>query len=144
MTLVSFIESQSCATICCVDAHAMPFCYNCYYSFHLQNMMLFYKTKSDTRHKQILNENRMVAGSILPDRLNKLTISGIQFEGEVLLESDADNESASQWYYQKNPWALAVPGELHRIRLNRIKFTNGLAAFTKKTIWEREVITTTN
>jgi len=78
-----------------------------------------------------------VAGTILPDKLNKLQVKGIQFEGTVLAFDDALAASASNHYYKKNPMAVAMSGDIWTVQLNRIKYTDNTLGFGKKIIWER-------
>lgn len=133
-----YIKEQTCATICCIDEEQLPYCFNCFYAYNRQEHLLYYKSGKETRHSTILLKNDVVAGTILPDRLNKLHIQGMQFEGEVLALEHPRTKNAAAFYYKKNPLAVAMPGEIWTIQINRIKLTDSSIGFGKKITWERD------
>ena len=132
-----YIQEQSCATISCVDVKAQPYCFNCFYAYNAEQQLLYYKSSTDTKHSAIVLKNSAVAGTILPDRLNKLLIKGVQFEGEVLSFDHPLAKAASTCFHKKNPIALAMPGEVWTIKINSIKFTDNSLGFGKKLNWQR-------
>jgi hypothetical protein len=136
-TIIHFLQQQTCATVCCVDAAGKPWCFNCFYVFNAEEGLLYYKSSPDTHHSALIKMNPVIAGSILPDKLNKLLVKGIQFDG-VLLEADHPlTKHAAAQYYKKNPLALAMPGEIWTIRINHIKMTDSTKGFGKKIGWSR-------
>ena len=78
--IIDFIHQYKVATIACVEENK-PYCFNCYYSFMEQDGFLVYKSSFNTRHENILNNNKQVAGTIIPEQIEVSTIRGIQFEG---------------------------------------------------------------
>ncbi len=132
-----FIEANTCATICCIDEAALPYCFNCYYAYNRKNQLLYYKSSLDTQHSIHILINRQVAGSILPDKLNKLQVKGIQFQGTVLAEEHPLAVHAPADYYLKNPMAIAVPGQVWTVQINQIKYTDNTLGFGKKLAWSR-------
>lgn len=133
----SYILEQSCANVCCVDEKGEPYCFSCFYAYDSEQQLLYYKSSTDTKHSAIILKNKAVAGTILPDRLNKLLIKGLQFEGEVLSFDHPLAKAASTFYHKKNPIALAMPGEVWTIQLNSMKFTDTNLGFGKKLNWQR-------
>jgi uncharacterized protein len=135
--IAEFISKQTCGNLCCVAEQGYPYCFSFFYSFDEKEMMLYYKSSDDTNHSEILYQNKIVAGTILPDKLNFLAIKGIQFEGEVIEPNHPDAKNASSHYHKKHPMALAMPGDIWAICLNSIKFTDNTLGFGKKLKWKR-------
>ncbi|MFZ9387675.1 MAG: pyridoxamine 5'-phosphate oxidase family protein [Chitinophagaceae bacterium] len=135
--ITRFIGEQTCASVCCVDEKGEPYCFSCYYSFDSKTGLLYYKSSSMSRHSAILDFHPVVAGTILPDRLNQLKVRGIQFEGVMLPSGHPLTKAAARDYYMKHPLAITVPGEIRIIQINHIKFTDSTAGFGKKQTWSR-------
>ena len=136
-SIILFLQQQTCATVCCVNAAFKPWCFNCFYVFNTEAGVIYYKSSQGTQHSAVLKSSPEVAGTILPDKLNKLLVKGVQFEG-VLLEADHPLAiHAAAHYYKKNPLALAMPGEIWTIQLNHIKMTDSSKGFGKKITWDR-------
>lgn len=136
-SIIQFIQEQTCATICCVDEQGKPWCFSCYYAFNRADGLLYYKSSPDSHHAPIIKGNPNIAGTILPDKLNKLLVKGIQFEGIILGEQHPSAATASGFYYKRFPIALAMTGNLSVIQINRVKMTDSTAGFGKKITWNR-------
>ena len=137
-TIISFLQQQTCTTICCINEQGNPYCFNCYYAFNSEEGMLYFKSSVDSRHSVLLKKNPCVAGTILPDKLNILLVKGVQFEGFFLGTQHPLMGKVSGFYYKKHPIALAMPGEIHTIQINHIKMTDSTKGFGKKINWDRE------
>lgn len=138
--IVEFIEKQTCASICCADDQGNPYCFSCFYVLNSTDGLLYFKSSASSKHGGILQQRKSIAGTILPDKLNKLMVKGIQFEGRMLNADDPLTIAAPAQYYKKNPAALAIPGELWVIELLHIKMTDSTLGFGKKIIWERSEV----
>jgi uncharacterized protein YhbP (UPF0306 family) len=136
-SIIKFIEKQKCASICCVNEEGKPYCFSCFYVFSSQHGLLYFKSSSAARHSAIISNNPLIAGTILPDKLNVLLVKGIQFEGVILPENHPFTQQASAHYYKKNPAALAMPGEVWAIQIDSIKMTDSTMGFGKKITWNR-------
>ncbi len=136
--ITAFMEAQTCATICCIDAAGMPWCFSCYFEWNDTEGLLYFKSSVDSRHASMLKENKAVAGTVLPDKLNKLLVQGVQFEGQVLDASSEQAKGAAAFYHKKNPLALAIAGETWTVQINYLKMTDSTLGFGKKTVWERQ------
>ena len=137
----NYIKQQTCASVCSIDGTGDPLCFNCFYAYDEQEQLLYFKSGTDTRHSLNLSLNPKVGGTILPDKMNKFHIRGVQFEGIVLLSGNGlQAKQASGRYYQTHPMALAMPGEIWIVQLNRIKFTDNSLGFGKKLIWQRDKV----
>ncbi|MBC7890367.1 MAG: pyridoxamine 5'-phosphate oxidase family protein [Ferruginibacter sp.] len=136
--ITRFLQKQTCATICCVDEQAKPWCFSCFYALKLEEGLLYFKSSEDSRHAALMKINPVIAGAILPDKLNALLVKGVQFEGVAL---DADHplaEQASVNYHKKHPMGLAIPGEIWTIQISHIKMTDSTLGFGKKITWKRK------
>ena len=136
--IIDFIRKQTCGNLCCVDEQGNPYCFSFFYSFDEKEKMLFYKSSDETMHSEILHHNNKVAGTILPDKLNLLQIKGIQFEGVILPSGHPLTKIASSHYHKKHPVAIAMPGDIWIVQVNRFKFTDNSLGFGKKLIWNRD------
>lgn len=136
--IISFLRLQTNMTIA-VAENNFPYCANCFYAFYKNENLLVFKSKPETIHVTIALKNRNVAGTIIPDSLNKSRIQGIQFTGYFLKPERKLFSSAKNTYYKKFPFAMVIPGELWAIELLTIKFTDSKAGFGKKMEWKREI-----
>ena len=136
--IIPFIQQQSCATVCYTDEAGVPFCFSCYYVFNEQEVLLYFKTSADSHHSVMMKKNPRIAGTVLPDKLNKIATRGIQFRGELLDAHDTLCTDAYSNYHKKIPMALAMKGEVLTIRMDSIKMTDSTKIFGKKTTWERQ------
>jgi len=144
LNIVHFIEKQNSATICCTGNAGNPYCFSCYYAINLKDGLLYFKSSVEAYHSILLKENPVIAGTILPDSLNKLKIKGVQLTGELLNNQDALVKDAYILYHRKHPIALAIKGEVFTIRLDSIKMTDSTKVFGKKIFWNRTVIVAAN
>lgn len=136
--LNEYITAQSCASVCCIDTDGLPYCFSCFYAYNSVEKLLYYKSSMDTRHSKIIANNPLVAGTMLPDKLNKLHVRGMQFEGIILPAEHPLTKNAAAHYYKKNPVAVAMPGEIWTIQINSLKLTDSSFGFGKKLTWHRE------
>lgn len=132
-----FIQRQTCATICCVDEMGAVYCFNCFYVIDVDEALLYFKSPETTCHSALIKKNPFIAGTILPDKLNRLEIKGIQFTGIVLDAREEIQKQAALRYHSKYPAAVAVPGEMWIIQIYHIKMTDGSPGFRKKIFWDR-------
>ena len=135
--ITGFLAQQLCATVCSINEDKQPYCFSCFYAFNKEEGLLYYKSSANTQHSANIMMNPVVAGSILPDKLSRFLVQGIQFEGIVLARDHPSASSATFNYYKKHPGAVAVHGEVWTIRLDSIKFTDSSLGFGKKILWSR-------
>ncbi len=136
-TITRFLEEQTCATICCVDDNGKPYCFSCYYVFNKEVGVFYFKSSAEAYHSVLLKNNPGIAGTMLPDKLNKLITRGIQLQGEVLQDLHPLAKEAYYLYHKKHPMALAIKGKVVTIRIDKIKMTDSKLGFGKKLNWNR-------
>lgn len=134
-SISEFLLTQSCANIACLDSDGKPYSFSCYYVFHPELNQLYFKSSDDSAHSTYLANNASVSGTVLPDKLNKLKVKGLQMEGICLNEDHPLAKVASQYYHKKNPLALAMPGKVWTIQLEHLKLTDSSLGFGKKLHW---------
>lgn len=136
--IIQFIQKQTCATVCCVDEQGRPYCFSCFYAFHPEEKLLYFKSSADSHHSALMKKNPFIAGTILPDKLNTVFVKGVQFEGTILNAHHPLTKQASGYYHKKHLLALAIPGETWTVQINRIKMTDSTKGFWKKITWNRD------
>ncbi|MEI8060360.1 MAG: hypothetical protein WCG67_09395 [Ferruginibacter sp.] len=139
--IVDFISNQTCANICCIDENYKPYCFSCFYVLNSDKGVLYFKSSIKTKHVDLFQKQPNIAGTILPDKLNKLFVKGIQFEGRILDSDHPLTIIAPIAYYKNNPAAIAIPGQLWVIEIDHIKMTDSTLGFGKKITWNRKEIT---
>ena len=136
--ILSFLKRQSAASICCVNELNEPYSFSCFYAFKDTENLLYYKSTVASYHSKILLQNPKVSGTIMPDKLNKLAVKGIQFTGLVLAEKDPLCVGAFKNYHSRFPMAIAIPGVVWTIQFNQLKMTDNVPGIFKKHSWQRE------
>lgn len=135
--IIEFLQEQTCAGICCLDENGRPYCFSCFYAFNSSAGLLYFKSSANSHHTGLMKSNPFVAGTILPDKLNKIQIKGIQFEAMVLDTQQPLVKRSLGIYLKKHPLALAIPGDTWALQINFIKMTDSTLGFGKKIIWNR-------
>jgi uncharacterized protein YhbP (UPF0306 family) len=136
--ITAFIEKQKCASVCCLDEHNNPYCFNIFYVFDNAERRLYFKSAYNSNHARYLLQNKIVAGTILPDKLNLFAVRGVQFTGFVIENPDLSHHHAAEEYHKRFPFALAMPGDVWTIQLETIKMTDNTIGIGKKISWQRE------
>lgn len=137
-----FLQGQNSVTICCMDVERKPWCFSCFYAFNSKDDLLYYKSSDTSRHSTIIKENPVIAGSVLPDKLNKLMVRGIQLTGVILKPGHHLSKDAAKMYYASHPLAITMPGQIWTVQLDHIKMTDTSIGFAKKLSWSREQVKT--
>ncbi len=135
--IADFIKANKVATICCIDERANPYCFNCFYAFHEKAHLLLFKSSVDSHHSKLLSQNPNVAGTILPNKVELLSLQGIQFSGRILKDPFPEQIRPEIIYHKVFPVALARPGHLWTIQLEKIKMTDNTRIFGKKIAWQK-------
>ena len=134
--ILDFILHNNIASVCCTTNN-IPYCFNCFYSVLKDEMCIVFKSSVDTKHIQILADNKLVAGTIIDSDINLARVIGTQFEG-IHIENDKIAPKASKSYYLRYPFAIAMPGRLWILELNAIKYTSTINGIKHKLEWSRD------
>lgn len=133
-----FINKQTCATICCIDAEGNPYCFTVFIAFNSDQVLLYFKSSAATQHSKFIHTNPKVAGTILPNKLSRFSTQGIQFQGVILVNENPLTLQATTHYYKRHPLALGVPGEVYTLQLNQIKYSGLHLGIKTKLSWSRD------
>lgn len=135
--ILSFINVQTALTFATVKDD-IPYCATCFYAFIPERNCLVIKSDSKTQHIQQALLNNSIAGAIVPDKLLKTKVQGIQFQGKFIVAEKELLPEAKSVYYKKYPFALAIPGDLWLLELTSLKFTDNTLGFGKKLNWNKQ------
>lgn len=136
--ILAFLKKQTAASLCCVNEMNEPYSFSCFFAFNSTENLLYYKSTASAYHSKILLQNPKVSGTIMPDKLIKLAVKGIQFTGVVLDEDNPLCMDAFKNYHSRFPLAVAIPGVVCTIQLNQLKMTDNVPGFFRKHSWQRE------
>jgi uncharacterized protein YhbP (UPF0306 family) len=136
--IIVFLKKQTAASISCISEINEPYSFSCFFAFNSTEKLLYFKSSESALHSRIILKNPKVSGTIMPDKLNKLSIKGIQFAGEVLDRNEPFCADASGNYYSKFPLAVTIPGVIWTIQLNQLKMTNNVLGIFEKFSWQRD------
>ncbi len=103
-----------------------------------ENCVLYFKSSVEAYHSVLLIKNPVVAGTIMPDKVNRLITRGAQLQGEMLPDTHPLAQDAYQQYHKKYPMALAIKGEVFTVLLSDIKMTDSKLGFGKKVYWKSQ------
>ncbi|MEW6467642.1 MAG: hypothetical protein AB1458_01890 [Bacteroidota bacterium] len=134
--IASFMSGQTSLTLA-VSSNNEPYCATCFYSYIKDGHLLVIKSKPTTAHARIAEKNPLVAGTILPDKMDKTRIRGIQFTGKIIIPDRSAMNRARDGYYIKFPFALTFTGELIVIQLLRVKYTDSLLGLGERLTWPK-------
>ena len=137
--IINFIKENKVATVCCTDGKNNPYCFQCFYAFDEKNRLLFFKSSAGAYHVELMSANHSVAGTIQAQKIDLLTLKGIQFTGQLLTNEILYAISPGQFYHKRFPFAVARPGKVWCIELTMVKMTDNTNVLGKKLKWEREV-----
>ena len=133
--ILEVIKANNIATVCCCEDNK-PHCFSCFYTYMEDEACIIFKSSDSSRHMQILSENNMVAGTIIPSENSMTKVIGLQFEG-LMVDKDAIGSRATRVYYTRYPFAVAVPGRIWVLQLKSIKYTNTTNGIKHKLEWVR-------
>jgi len=129
-----FIAGAKCLSMATQSTDGL-WCASCYYAYDEKNVCLIFKSSEDTRHVQDGLKNPVVAGTILSDKLETVSIKGVQFTG---IFSEAKNDESASLYYNRFPFARAIGGKFWVIKLKTMKYTDNTLGFGTKMHWQSE------
>ncbi len=134
--ITDFMQHCTVMTLATTTAEG-PQCANCFFVYQEENNLILFKSEEKTNHVINAMKKEKVAGTILPDSLERTAIRGIQFTGSFFMPGPALKKETEQAYYSKFPIARAVPGKIWCILPLYIKFTQNHLGIKRKMEWRR-------
>lgn len=131
-----FLSENKVATVCFITNNSNPYCINCFYVFDEASQSLVFKSSYGTSHDTLVKEGASVAGTVIPDLINVLTLKGIQFNGLLLSNKAIEDYKLNSLYIKTFPMSLAMPGYIWAVKFTNLKFTDNSVGFGHKTNWQ--------
>ena len=135
-SIAEFIRVNQVLTLAC-SLNDEPYCFNAFYAFVEHEGLIVFKSNLDTRHAEILQLNSKVSGTVIPEKIELMSLKGLQFTGEILPLINNFSTAAASAYYFRFPFAMAIPGQLWVVRLDWAKLTDNGKGFGHKEKWQR-------
>lgn len=114
-----------------------PWAASCFYAFDMDEIALIVLSDPGTRHGEAMLAHARVAGTIAAQPAAVTDIRGIQFTADVGLLAGDESDAARARYCQRHPIARLMGGEVWRLRLLTIKYTDNAHLLGSKTHWQR-------
>ncbi len=111
-----------------------PYCANAFYAYDAQRNRFIFTSALTTRHGEEMNQNSMVAASIVWETKLVGRIQGLQLTGKVVEADSLD----SKVYIGKFPYTALAELTLWAIEPQGIKYTDNTLGFGQKLIWNVE------
>lgn len=132
--IAEFLDQNRVATVCYTDENNSPQCFAAFFALVKEEPTLIFKSSNGTEHEDMTRMASLVAGTVLPEKLDLLKIKGIQFTGYTITELQI-GPGLLNAYYNKYPFARVKSGYVWAVRLESIKFTDNTLVFGHKTHW---------
>lgn len=134
--IVKFIEAASVLNFA-TSVKDAPYCASVYYAYEPSHQWFIFKSDPDTKHIEQALHNHSVAGTVLPDKIDKLVVKGLQFSGTFMQPDAGTLDLAKSVYLKKFPIASIFRGSIWIVEIHKIKFTDNTPIIGKKILWER-------
>lgn len=134
--IVEFIGQHHVLTLATTNNN-QAWCANCFYTYLEKENCFVFTSDDTTKHIQDVNENNLVAGSVVLETSTVGKIRGIQFRGTMEKPTDELEKTAKKAYLKKFPFAVLMKTSLWVLHLDYIKMTDNRLGFGKKLIWEK-------
>ena len=133
--IIEFILEHHVMSLACA-AHGDLWCANCFYVFLEEEMSFVVTSEEETRHAQLFMENPVVTGSIALETEVIGKIRGLQFRAVVEKCDESLFDKYRLAYLKRFPYAILKVGEIWRLVLTELKYTDNRLGFGKKLKWK--------
>jgi hypothetical protein len=110
---------------------------NLFYAFDIQSVSFVVASSEDTLHVEHIQENPIVAGTVVLETKTIGKIQGVQFRGKFI---DLENKELKRLYFKAFPYAIAMNPKLWQIKIDYFKMTDNKLGFGKKIIWQDALV----
>jgi uncharacterized protein len=135
--IIEFLKKHHVLTLATSNQN-IPYCANCFYVYSEENNMLIFTSDYETKHVKDLQQQDIVAGSIVLETTVIGKIQGIQFQGKIFEPKDELLDKVKKKYLGRFPIAMLMKTTLWVVDLSFLKFTDNRLGFGKKLIWGTE------
>lgn len=134
--IVRFLSRHHVLTLATVSENK-PWCANCFYVYLEKENCLVFTSDRSTKHIRDIEEQRIVAGSVVLETKIIGKIQGLQFRGLMEEPGEGMQKLVKEAYLKRFPVAMLMETTLWIVRLEYLKFTDNRLGFGKKLIWEK-------
>ena len=133
---IDFIHRHHVLTLA-TCAVGQPYCCNCFYAYDDERNIFIVKTHEDTRHTGEIQQNALVAASIVLETEEIGKIQGLQATGKAIFHTGDELKEATKTYLKRFPYAAMTSGKILVIEPDFLKLTDNRFGFGKKLIWDK-------
>ncbi len=135
--IIEFLKKHHVLTLATSNQN-FPYCANCFYVYSEENNMLIFTSDYETKHVNDLQQQSIVAGSIVLETTVIGKIQGVQFQGKIFEPKNELLSQVKKKYLGRFPIAMLMKTTLWVVDLTFLKFTDNRLGFGKKLIWGTE------
>lgn len=128
-----FISAHHVLTLATASLSGEPYCCNCFYAYDKATATFLFTSALDTRHAQMMLQNKRVAASIVLETRTVGKVQGLQITGQI----EPATEAGKKLYVKRFPYAALAELTLWRLQADFMKLTDNTLGFGKKIIWQR-------
>lgn len=133
--IVKFIKKHHVLTLATLSCGGVqPYVANCFYSYDADRNLFIFTSDTTTRHGQEMEQNPLVALSVVRETRIVGAIEGLQVTGRV----ERGDDAAKRCYVKRFPYAAVAPLTLWMVHPQMMKLTDNKLGFGKKLIWQSE------
>ena len=133
--IIEFISEHHVMSLACA-ANGDLWCARCFYVFLEEEMSFVITSEEETRHAQLFMENPIVTGSIALETEVIGKIRGLQFRAIVEKCDGSLFDKYRLAYLKRFPYAILKGGDIWRLVLTELKYTDNRLGFGKKLKWK--------
>ncbi|MFC2138734.1 pyridoxamine 5'-phosphate oxidase family protein [Bacteroidota bacterium] len=135
--IIEFIKKHHVLTMATSNENE-PYCANCFYVYMKDENALVFSSDKTTKHIQDIEDQNLIAGSIVLETHVIGKIQGIQFQGIIKEPKGELLKKAKKEYLKRFPVSMLMKTTLWLTELTFVKFTDNRLGFGKKLIWKKD------
>ena len=136
--MVKFINSHHVLTLA-TSQNNQPWCANCFYVYLEEENCFVFTSDYETKHIRDIQEQDLVAGSVVLETHIVGKIQGIQFRGKIYKPENEMLKKSKKAYLKKFPITMLMETTLWVVKLTYFKMTDNRLGFGKKIVWNEEL-----
>ena len=136
--MVKFLHDHHVLTLA-TSQNNQPWCANCFYVYLEEENCFVFTSDYETKHIRDIQEQDLVAGSVVLETHIIGKIQGIQFRGKIYKAENEILKKSKKAYLKKFPVAMLMETTLWVVKLTYLKMTDNRLGFGKKIVWNEEL-----
>ena len=135
--ILDFIAEHHVMTVACASPGGGLWCANAFYVFDDEEGEFIITSEAGTRHARMFVENPAVTGSVVLETEEVGKIRGLQFSGTVSRCDGGLFDRCRLRYLKRFPYAVLKGGEVWRIQIDEMKYTDNRLEIGRASCRER-------